>query len=396
MFSGVSIDAKSDSSICQYLKSKCESLLTMDERWDQLLTSTDNMINVWRAEKTGIGPEPQLVPDVGENTAEATLYADDNSVGEVAINVEELKLKTEMMLNRIISHMRSSQLLINADKTRVMLFAISQKRSKNNLEFHLDIEGNRIKEVESATLLGLTLTNNFTWDQHIDKTIGKCSKRLNGLYRVQKELNVQQKKELAEGAIVSLLMYGLEVVSSGSESVVRKLEGMHSKAARFILSRSRKEWSRTEGYSELNWITIPQLAVESSLRLFFKILWNKSPRKLYESIFDEPNNEVTVLSVSDIEMMTKLSRKSWKIRVLRYSKVVPNEQYLLDLTTSIFKRFLKSWVKYTIPKERDRIFQGRISKKEDWENDWLSLELNDWKSREREDVEAQIEADRYS
>lgn len=105
------------------------------------------------------------------------------------------------------------------------MFATSQKRSKNNLEFHLDIEGNRIKEVESATLLGLTLTNNFTWDQHIDKTIGKCSKRLNGLYRVQKELNVQQKKELAEGAIVSLLRYGLEVVSSGSESVVRKLEG---------------------------------------------------------------------------------------------------------------------------------------------------------------------------
>ena len=205
MFSGVSIDAESDSSICQYLKSKCESLLTMDERWDQLLTSTDNMINVWRAEKTGIGPEPQLVPDVGENTAEATLYADDNSVGEVAINVEELKLKTEMMLNRIISHMRSSQLLINADKTRVMLFAISQKRSKNNLEFHLDIEGNRIKEVESATLLGLTLTNNFTWDQHIDKTIGKCSKRLNGLYRVQKELNVQQKKELAEGLLCHYL-----------------------------------------------------------------------------------------------------------------------------------------------------------------------------------------------
>ena len=117
---------------------------------------------------------------------------------------------------------------------------------------------------------------------------------------------------------------------------------------------------------------------------------------MYESIFDEPNNEVRVLSVSDIEMMTKLSRKSWKIRVLRYSKVVPNELYLLDPTTSIFKRFLKSWVKYTIPKERDRIFQGRISKKEDWENDWLSLELNDWKSREREDVEAQIEADRYS
>ena len=117
---------------------------------------------------------------------------------------------------------------------------------------------------------------------------------------------------------------------------------------------------------------------------------------MYESIFDEPNNEVRVLSVSDIEMMTKLSRKSWKIRVLRYSKVVPNELYLLDPTTSIFKRFLKSWVKYAIPKEGDRIFQGRISKKEDWENDWLSLELNDWKSREREDVEAQIEADRYS
>ena len=91
-------------------------------------------IENWRQEKTGIGPEPRLVPLSNKGTAKATLYADDNSAGETASTLEELKTKTEQMLVRIFDHMRSSRLLINPDKTKVLLFATRQKRARNNLD----------------------------------------------------------------------------------------------------------------------------------------------------------------------------------------------------------------------------------------------------------------------
>ena len=123
--------------------------------------------------------------------------------------VEELKQKTEAMMGKIIDHMRQNRLLINAGKTKVMLFATSQKRAKNDLTFHLDIEGKQIQEIKSATLLGIELTNNFTWDLQVNEVLRECSLRLNGMYKVRGELNQKQRKNLAEGAILSRLQYAL-------------------------------------------------------------------------------------------------------------------------------------------------------------------------------------------
>ena len=74
---------------------------TREEIWDIMLNSTENNIESWRKEKTGVGPEPAM-DRRGEGTAEATIYADDNSAGEEAETVPELKEKTEVMLMTIV------------------------------------------------------------------------------------------------------------------------------------------------------------------------------------------------------------------------------------------------------------------------------------------------------
>ena len=69
-------------------------------------------------------------------------------------------------------------------------------------------------------------------------------------------------------------------MSAGSDGVIRKLEGMQSQAGRYVLGKSRKDWSRTAGYAELNWLTITQTAVEASIRLLCKVIWNKKTRTI--------------------------------------------------------------------------------------------------------------------
>ena len=76
------------------------------------------------------------------------------------------------------------------------------KRARNNLNFHLDIEGKKIAELEHSKHLGIILSNTFSWDSHIKEVVEECRNRMNGLYKVNHHLDMKQKKNLAEGAIL--------------------------------------------------------------------------------------------------------------------------------------------------------------------------------------------------
>ena len=216
------------SPITSKVDSKSEEEKTNDEKWDVHLSSTVNSIESWRREKTGIGPEPELLPSEETGTAEGSMYVDDNSAGEEATTLAELKEKTEIMLKRIFDHMWSNRLLVNSGKTRVMLMATYQKRSKNDLSFEVNIEGAVVKEVESARLLGVEISNNFSWEKHVEETTKECSKRLSCLYKINREISKEQKKVIVEGAIVSRLRYAIEVIFSGSDSVLNRLGSVQS------------------------------------------------------------------------------------------------------------------------------------------------------------------------
>ena len=85
------------------------------------------------------------------------------------------------------------------------------------------------------------------------------------------------------------------------------------------------------------------------------------------------------LKEEEIESMTKLNRKSWKVRSLRYAELVPSYFFTIDPKSRVFKNDLKEWIKASIPKDGDNIFKGKINKKGKDENDWLTKELEDWK-----------------
>jgi hypothetical protein len=86
------------------LKSKDDNEMSPDEKWEEHLLTNVNKVENWRKEKIVIGPEPLLIPnETNGNTANTTIYADDNSATEEANTKEELKDKTEEMLNNLFS-----------------------------------------------------------------------------------------------------------------------------------------------------------------------------------------------------------------------------------------------------------------------------------------------------
>ena len=69
-------------------------------------------------------------------------------------------------------------------QNRVQL--ISEKCKELRISFAKDepqlasivVDGNKLQRVSSAKLLGLTITSNFTWNEHIGDVIKKASKCL--------------------------------------------------------------------------------------------------------------------------------------------------------------------------------------------------------------------------
>ena len=97
-------------------------------------------------------------------------------------------------------------------------------------------------------------------------------------------------------------------------------------AARLVLKQRRLGWSRTEGFRTLGWLTVPQMAVEASVRTMFKILRMKKPKTLYEELTEETNNnedKVRDLDDANLKKLLKLSRRSWKVRCIRYYRILP-------------------------------------------------------------------------
>ena len=348
--------------LTQQIKLKPREERDPEEEWDLWLVENNNKVEKWIEERTGIGPSKPVVPEDVNTTARATIYADDTSARESAKTTAELAVKTEKMLETLIDAMRESRLLVNAGKTKMILCATRQKRQRHELEdFCIKVEGKEIKSELSGTLLGVELSNDYTWKHQVRKVSEECAKRFGGIMKVSHLLNFKQRKELVEGSIISKIRFCLEVVSSGTETDMKTLMGIQSRAARIILKQGRIGWSRTEGFRKLGWLTVPQMAIEMSIRTMIKILKNKKPKNIYRELVEVRDHEeqVKILEEREIDRKTKLSRRSWKIRCLRYYKVLPSYLKTGDPMKKEWKTNLKRWVEENIPPDGDGIFKGK-------------------------------------
>ena len=173
-------------------------------------------------------------------------------------------------------------------------------------------------------------------------------------------LSFKRRKELVESSLISIIRYGLELVSGGSEKIIDKLDRLQSKCARMILQKGRRDWSRTEGLKTLGWLTVPQMAVEASLRTFLKMLEKKKPQSLYEACTGD-NEKVIELSEAKIKAMSKMRRKTWSVRCQRWYKLLPAELKTGDISKEGKKKRLKIWIRKMIPAKGDSIFKGKAS-----------------------------------
>ena len=231
--------------------------------------SNPTMVSSGVPQGTVLGPLLFLlyVNDLPENLQSSVrLFADDALLYGI-ISSEDDCDKLQADLSELECWQDRWPMKFNPSKCKII--SISTKKSPPLKKYVFC--GSELEEVDSVSYLGVTLTKNLKWSQHVSSISGKASKVL-GLIKRNFWNCPRSVKETAYTTLVRpKLEYGCEAWDPHFKKDISSLEHVQRKAARFCLNNYQPTASVTEMLSELGWSSLETRRTIARLNLMYKI-----------------------------------------------------------------------------------------------------------------------------
>lgn len=175
-----------------------------------------------------------FVNDIVNITSEAKFvnYADDTTLLFTAENVDLLFESANLALSKLNVWSRINSLQINVAKTKAVLFRPKSKLV--NITKHIVINSTRIEIVNAFKLLGVTFSENMSWDDHINYVTSKLSQIVGILNRNRYVLPTNVKLLIYNSLFYSHLIYGHLVWGKTTIANLDKINILQKKAVRAI------------------------------------------------------------------------------------------------------------------------------------------------------------------
>ena len=124
-------------------------------------------------------------------------YADDNT----HIEIETILHRLTLDISVLHKWFTNNGLVLNEDKCQFLI--IQSSRAIKNVISTITFRNKTISECDKGKLLGITLDNNLTMADHIQKICKQASNKLHALARISKFLNDQQRIILMKSFVIS-------------------------------------------------------------------------------------------------------------------------------------------------------------------------------------------------
>ena len=150
---------------------------------------------------------------------------------------------------------------------------VTRHQHHKHILFDYSLHNQTLENVQSAKYLGIPISDNMDWGQHISEISSKATKTLGFLRRnltfAPKSTNF---KEVAYKTLVRPKQeYAAPIWSPYSKLQINQIEKVQRTAARWTCMRRRNTSSVSEMLGELEWPSLEARRVWSSLLLFHKI-----------------------------------------------------------------------------------------------------------------------------
>ena len=211
-----------------------------------------------------------------ETCATCVQYADDTSIYRhfkpEHLNENVKQMNTEF--DNIAKWSKASNLVFNGNKTKSLLFATRQMNKARHLglpnTYKIVNEGNEIERVDSFKLLGITFSQDLTWNEHIKKTTRSAHQTLRTLALLKRYTPYHLRKQLAEALVLSKIDYGNAVFHSSPVYLMKQLQRVQNSTASFVTNK----FCKLPEVLQLKWLPVMERAEFAVAKLAWKSVNN--------------------------------------------------------------------------------------------------------------------------
>ena len=174
-------------------------------------------------------------------------FADDTTSVVSNNDIDEACKLAEEDAKMLLTFMASNYLVANKEKTKLLTFVPGRDEDYRPQE--IKIGESNIIETSNEKVLGLYVSNDLRWDEHIQQTKSSLRYRTCLLRRLAHSLPREHLRQLADGLVLSKIRYGLGVYGGvvrmteedPTDGMIRSLEVIVNDVMRTVEGVSRKD-----------------------------------------------------------------------------------------------------------------------------------------------------------
>ena len=194
-------------------------------------------------------------------------------------------------------------------------------RKKNPIPSQYFLHDTPLESVTSAKYLGVDISNDLSWDAHINKSTKRANQTLGFLRRNIKVRSEPLRSMAYQTLVRPQLEYSSEVWSPHTQAHIDQLEAVQRRAARWVKSDFGRTSSVTGMFQSLSWRRLDLRCIDSRLSFLYKV-----------------TNELVAVPIEG--HLTSLSKQSRHSHSLSYRLITATTDYY---KYSFFPRSVFHW-----------------------------------------------------
>ena len=176
------------------------------------------------------------------DSSTAHMYADDTTVVVSGRDITTVSRTMNNQLTKIKIWLDNNKLIMNKEKTNILLFGSTHKLSKiNKKDININIEGTRLNIINSGKILGITLDENLSFKPHITNLCKKLSRKIGVLKQLKSTLPLRHLRLIYNATIQPQLDYCDVVWGTAGPARISKLFSLQKRALRLISGAHYKD-----------------------------------------------------------------------------------------------------------------------------------------------------------
>jgi hypothetical protein len=164
------------------------------------------------------------------------MFADDSSLHSISSEIKTLQNDLQTGLSNVGDWCTVNKMVIHPQKTKSIVITSRQKHQRAPLKLNLCVGSDRVEQVKTHRVLGITIDDELKWQAHINNVCKIVARNVHLLGKLKFYVDIDARLMFFNAHILSHINYASTVWSGAGEVHLKKLNSLHRRAAKSLVS----------------------------------------------------------------------------------------------------------------------------------------------------------------